>query len=130
MPSKTQADIHEFFRACERGDVNTVSAAATAAATVTDAEGHTALQVAAANDQREVIRVLLAANKGGGGGEAAAAAAHSYGWTPLHHAAVHGHTEACELLLKHDSSIVNLKNRYGATPLNVATAGGHLSTVK
>ena len=58
----------------------------------------------------------------------------SVGWTPLHHATLHGHTETCRLLLEEDcdgrAAALSARNKFGATPLNVATAGGHLSSVK
>ncbi len=55
----------------------------------------------------------------------------SCGWTALHHACLHGHTDTCRVLLDAcGKDGARCRNRFGATPLNVATAGGHLSTVK
>ena len=72
--------------------------------------------------QRDVLRLLLSCG-------ADADAANATGWTPLHHACLHGHTEVSEALISAGASM-EARNRFGAKPLGVATAGGHLSTVK
>lgn len=48
------------------------------------------------------------------------------GWSPLHYAAVHGHTKLVKILLKiavrHDkvNDLINIKNKQGATALDLA----------
>jgi ankyrin repeat protein len=51
------------------------------------------------------------------------------GWTPLHHAAVHGHKEIAELLIAAGAD-VNAKDDIGRTPLNEAAVHGHKETAK
>lgn len=54
------------------------------------------------------------------------------GWTAIHHASFHGHIHTIDTLLKHSEinrHLLRLRNSFGATPLNVAVAGGHAPTV-
>ncbi|XP_071423941.1 ankyrin repeat domain-containing protein 27 isoform X1 [Pithys albifrons albifrons] len=51
------------------------------------------------------------------------------GFTPLHMAALHGHSELVWLLLKHGAS-VGAKNAEHAAPLHLACQKGHLQVVK
>ena len=51
------------------------------------------------------------------------------GWSALHHACVNGHTAVCDVLIRAGAN-VKTRNKFGASPLNVAVASGHLSTVK
>ena len=53
----------------------------------------------------------------------------TFGWGPLHHAAVHGHTEVCRALLAAGAD-VRAANRLGARAVDMAAASGHVSTVK
>jgi len=117
---RSSTDINAFFRLCERGDCSLITSTNK---NNVDNLNHTALQVAAANDQRDVLKTLLSFG-------ADSRMANKCGWTPLHHSAIHGHTEICEMLLSKDNGLINLRNRFGSSPLNVAVAGGHLSTVK
>lgn len=55
--------------------------------------------------------------------------ANSSGWTPLHHAANHGHNDSIKRLLYAKAS-TTVRNKFGATPLNIAAASGHISTLK
>ncbi len=138
---------HDFLLACERGDKRFVSGALQQQqqqqqqqqhqrggdqgerrvdVDAQDEDGHTGLQVAAANDQRDVLRLLLSSG-------ADPALGNSSGWTPLHHACLHGHSDAARALIDAagaGAGAVHARNRFGATPLHVAAAGGHLSTVK
>lgn len=52
-----------------------------------------------------------------------------HSWTPLHYAAVGGHSEAVEMLLKH-SADVHVVNMDGETPLFLAAKKGHKETCK
>ncbi|XP_075571304.1 ankyrin repeat domain-containing protein 27 isoform X2 [Pelecanus crispus] len=51
------------------------------------------------------------------------------GFTPLHMAALHGHSELASLLLKHGASI-SAKNAKHAVPLHLACQKGHFQVVK
>ncbi|XP_075290075.1 ankyrin repeat domain-containing protein 27 isoform X2 [Opisthocomus hoazin] len=51
------------------------------------------------------------------------------GFTPLHMAALHGHSELVSLLLKHGASI-SAKNAKQAVPLHLACQKGHFQVVK
>ncbi|XP_055582584.1 ankyrin repeat domain-containing protein 27 isoform X1 [Falco cherrug] len=51
------------------------------------------------------------------------------GFTPLHMAALHGHSELVSLLLKHGAS-VSAKNAKHAVPLHLACQKGHFQVVK
>uniref|UniRef100_A0A672UP47 Ankyrin repeat domain 27 n=1 Tax=Strigops habroptila TaxID=2489341 RepID=A0A672UP47_STRHB len=51
------------------------------------------------------------------------------GFTPLHMAALHGHSELVSLLLKHGASI-SAKNAKHAVPLHLACQKGHFQVVK
>ncbi|XP_035192873.1 ankyrin repeat domain-containing protein 27 isoform X2 [Oxyura jamaicensis] len=51
------------------------------------------------------------------------------GFTPLHMAALHGHSELVSLLLKHGAS-VSAKNAKHAVPLHLACQRGHFQVVK
>ena len=52
----------------------------------------------------------------------------SCGWTALHQASHHGHTEVCRLLIDAGVSPMAV-NYFGATPLDVAVAGGNVDTI-
>ncbi|XP_030620523.1 ankyrin repeat domain-containing protein 27 isoform X2 [Chanos chanos] len=51
------------------------------------------------------------------------------GFTPLHVAALHGHTELVSLLTRHGANI-NARNSQSATPLHLACQNSHLQVVK
>lgn len=56
-------------------------------------------------------------------------AASVYGWTPLMHAALSGHTGVARTLI-HGGASVNAKGDEGFTALSLAVGGGHLKTVR
>jgi len=82
----------------------------------------TAIQVAAANNQDQVIDLLVAHG-------ANVEATNNSGWSPVMQACYHGHTSTLNKLIKAGAKLHG-RNRYGATPLNMAAAAGHLSTVR
>ena len=53
----------------------------------------------------------------------------SSGWTPLHQAAHHGHGQVVVTLLEAKSD-QSRRNKFGASALGMACAGGHLACVK
>ena len=48
------------------------------------------------------------------------------GWTPLHHAAKHGHISICDLITSNIQEKSPMTN-HGWTPLHSAAEGGHLN---
>jgi ankyrin repeat protein len=78
---------------------------------------------AAENGRTDTVRNLISAG-------AAAGAGGSFGNTPLHKAAMHGHVEVVQLLLGEHSADVNLKNIDGYTPLHLAALIGHIEEVR
>ncbi|XP_059091343.1 ankyrin repeat and SAM domain-containing protein 6-like [Tigriopus californicus] len=117
--------VHELFRACEIGDPSLVQQIILnhqLSVDVRDNDDITGLQVAAANDQIDIVKLLIKK-------KANLNTSNSSGWAPLHHGAFHGHTKMCHLLIRHGAD-VSARNKFGATPLNIATASGHQSTVK
>ena len=48
---------------------------------------------------------------------------------PLHHACLHSHTGVADVLIRAGANVRG-GNKFGATPLNVSAASGHLSTVR
>ncbi|KAL1506735.1 hypothetical protein ABEB36_006041 [Hypothenemus hampei] len=53
----------------------------------------------------------------------------SSGYSPLHHAALNGHTDIVRLLLEYDAS-PNIVDSKGSSPLHLAAWSGHLEIVK
>ncbi|KAH9515488.1 Ankyrin repeat and SAM domain-containing protein 6 [Bulinus truncatus] len=115
----------QLYSACEQGDIDCVQASLDKGSEVDcllDDEENTALQVAAANGNEQVIRLLI---KRGAGLDKA----NIFGWTPLLQAARYGHTNIVALLHQHQADI-NAKTRYGASAMTLAAKGGHVQTVK
>ena len=54
---------------------------------------------------------------------------HSYGWTPIHRAAMNGHTEVVKILAPLTDN-PNAPNDYGWTPIHGAAWNGHTEIVK
>ena len=82
------------------------------------------LHVAAANGHTALVSLLL-------GHGANPEQVTSAGWTPLHQAALHGHTQVVETLLgARAGNTDNKRNKFGASALHMACAGGHLAVVK
>lgn len=53
----------------------------------------------------------------------------SSGYTPLHHAALNGHTDIVRLLLEHDAS-TNIVDSKGSSPLHLAAWSGNVDIVR
>jgi ankyrin repeat protein len=52
----------------------------------------------------------------------------NYGWTPLHEAAIYGHTATISVLLDRGAD-TNAKNNHGGTPLHEAAKSTHTETI-
>ena len=90
---------------CERGDVDVDKG--------NKYIGNTAIHEAASNGRMECMRILLDV------GKADIDALSLYLWTALHSAALHCNLEAAALLIERGAK-VNLVDRYGGTPLDLA----------
>lgn len=85
----------------------------------------TTLHLAAARGSKEAVDYPLSA-----AAKADPKAARSNNFTPVHAAAMHGHTEICEVLLR-DGAQVNIQTdpqKYA--PLHSAAFAGHVDTIK
>jgi ankyrin repeat protein len=78
---------------------------------------------AAGNGDAGAVRGLMGAG-------AAAGATDDFGNTPLHRAAMRGHAEVVELLLREHSADATLQNADGYTPLHLAALIGHLGEAR
>ena len=126
-------EINTFLRACENGDLKYVKESiekkhctTTLLDTIidiSDENGNTGLLVASANNQLEVLQFLIKNH------HAKINKSNDCGWTSLHHACLYGHNEIIKELLKNGASFT-IRNRLGATPLHIAVASGHISTLK
>lgn len=151
--------LERFLQGAKRGDVRALQEIAEAEPGVIDARNidkYTALLTAAEEGQAESVRALLALGAGvncgdrnretalykaakAGRAEAADVLIRvgkadvnklsAFGSTPLHEAAVRGHTHIVELLLRHGASH-SLKDHEGVTPLEAAAAENKHEVVK
>lgn len=111
--------------ACEQGDTGCVQALLEQGCEVDcllDDDENTPLQVAAANGNEQVVRLLIMRGAG-------LDKANLFGWTPLLQAARFGHNSIVGLLSQHQAD-VHARTRYGSNALSLAAKGGHLQTVK
>ena len=118
------ANINAWLRFCEVGDLPSLQDSFKETPTdfdMEDEDGHTALQVACANNHLDIVKYLL-------GQKVNVNKSNFCGWTSLHHAAFHGHFEVVKLLIKSNPFISS--THFGATPLDVAVSGGHFNVVK
>ena len=107
-PSLGPALVH----AAREGSVAAVRALLISPATEIDArnaEGETALMVAAGSGNLELVKLLVARK----------AQVNRAGWTPLHYAAGNGHQTVVEYLLEHNAYI-DAASENGTTPLMLA----------
>jgi len=80
------------------------------------------IQVAAANGQEQIVRLLL--ERG-----ATVDKPNSAGWTPLLHAVRHGHSTVAALLLQNGAN-VNARTCFGASVPTLAARSGNLPTCR
>ncbi|GAB1603336.1 ankyrin repeat and SAM domain-containing protein 6-like [Argonauta hians] len=117
--------FRQLLNACEHGEVHVIlNLLDQGYVQVDDADDDeiTALQMAAANGQEQVVRLLLMRG-------AALDKPNMAGWTPLMQACRHGHTNVVALLLQNKADY-NALNRLGASALTIAARGGHLQVVR
>ncbi|XP_014781976.1 ankyrin repeat and SAM domain-containing protein 6 [Octopus bimaculoides] len=117
--------FRQLLSACEHGEVHVIlSQLDQGFVQVDDVDDDeiTALQMAAANGQEQVVRLLLMRG-------AALDKPNMAGWTPLMQACRHGHTNVVALLLQNKADF-NALNRLGASALTIAARGGHLQVVR
>ena len=84
--------------------------------------GNTALSVAAANAQEELVRLLL---KRG----ASLELANAYGWTPIMHASRHGHASVVQTLVNNKADL-KVSSHVGASALHCGVCSADVSTVR
>jgi len=85
----------------------------------------TTLHWAAATGNVETVRFLMDLPIG-----ADPCAARGNNFTPLHAAAMHGHTEVCETLLAAGADVNAQTNPQGYAPLHSAAFAGHVETIR
>ena len=108
-------------------DMKTLAAADAALATTSDASGNTAVHVAAHNGFEEIVAWLLEQ-----GADARAVNA-STGDTALHGATWKGHLEVVKVLVAADATLVDVKNKAGKLPIDLAKSvpvGAYLQNAK
>jgi len=119
------ATLHTLLLACQDGDddkVDRILESGEVGVNAADESGITAAQVAAANDQLGVLKLLVKYH-------ANINQTNNVGWTPLLQACWHGHTNIAQYLIEQGVD-VNKRNKYGASALTVAASSGHLSVVR
>lgn len=117
------AGAQDFFKLVETGTPAQIQAAFEADTNLLDTTdgGRTALHVAAARGDTEILQLLLDQRLSVTGGGS---------WTPLHEAALNGNYEAARLLLRAGAPVNARENSNGGTPLHVAAFNGHLKVVQ
>jgi ankyrin repeat protein len=85
----------------------------------------TALHLASGAGHLESVNYLLSAAVG-----ADPRAARVNNFTPLHAAAMHGHTAVCEILLRAGAEVNVQTSPQGYAPIHSAAFAGHLETIK
>ena len=133
--------LHSLLVSCQQGDrtkVDSILQSGEVGVNSADEGEISPLHVAAANGYEDVVSLLL--SRGANVDQRTGS-----GWTALHQAAYHGHTNVAEVKvsLSHPNKLYLLfqalikagaeltkRNKYGATALNMSAAGGHLSCVK
>ena len=85
----------------------------------------TSLHIAAAGGSAELVLYLLGSEIG-----ADARVARNNAFTPLHAAAMNGHAEICEILIRHGANVdtQTIPQRYA--PLHSAAFAGHLAALR
>ena len=114
----SQADLDlDLFTAVKRNDATGVWYAlrngANVNCTIGDANFPTPLMKACAQQNDEVVRILLDAS-------AETRFNNRAGWSAFHHACSEGHTSIIEILLSHDDGLLEIRTDIGWTPLVVA----------
>lgn len=133
-PRRSESSVNELaaavFEAAEMGDVATLIRVRDehgAQDLRQDSEPNqlTTLHVAAASGSREVVDLLLsdAINSD-------PKAARVNNFTPLHAAAMHGHTAICEVLVRAGAEVNVQTEPQKYAPLHSAAYGGHVDTIR
>lgn len=90
-----------------------------------DSNQLTTLHLAAARGSKDAVEYLLSAAV-----RADPGAARDNNFTPLHGAAMHGHTEICEALLREGAGVNIQTDPQKYSPLHSAAFAGHVDTIK
>lgn len=116
--------MRDFLEACAQDNVAVVKSFLEQNLNVdwADEDDVTGLQMAAANGAISAVRELVIRG-------AALDKPNCAGWTPLLHAARHGHTAVVALLLQNQSDI-NACTDLGVNAMVLAAYGGHLATCR
>ncbi|EYB80840.1 hypothetical protein Y032_0398g717 [Ancylostoma ceylanicum] len=105
--------FQEFFEACRRGDVEKIKNY------ITNKKN---------KKPRTPLNFLRPATPSSGW--LASSKDPSTHYTPLHYAALHGHHQACKILLGSDKLLSSARDRRGCVPLHLASWNGHFEAVK
>ena len=122
--------IHTALDAAARGDVDALrnllqSSSPDTVRADNDPHELSALHLAAAGGHLDAMRFLLSPEV-----DSEPNCTRINNFAPLHSAAMHGHTAACELLLDAGADANTQTDPQGYAPLHSASFGGHVDTVR
>ncbi|MFP4103852.1 ankyrin repeat domain-containing protein [Coleofasciculus sp.] len=120
----------ETIQAIEQSDLNRLQElvklhSALAVRLDEDPDNTTALHIAAACGDWQIVNYLVSEAV-----QADPSAARINNFTPLHAAAMFGHTDVCQLLIDSGATVNIQTDPQGYAPLHSAAYGGHLDTIK